>query len=83
MILTRVAVDCRVWFLYAMAENVLIFVIHSFLATMVGIAATNSSQRLVRMSGAAPVTAEVVPTSQREVAGASCETYRIVGWAVG
>jgi hypothetical protein len=36
---------------FAMVENVLIFVIHSFLATTVGIAVANTSQRLERMSG--------------------------------
>jgi len=35
---------------YAMVENVLIFVIHSFLATTVGIAVADTSQRLERMS---------------------------------
>ena len=36
---------------YAMVENVLIFVIHSFLATTVGIAANTTGQRLEGMSG--------------------------------
>jgi ABC-type lipoprotein release transport system permease subunit len=38
----------------AMVENVLIFVIHSFLGTTVGIAATNASQRLEAPAGVSP-----------------------------